>query len=69
MPCAICHVLLTNLRLSPPILVHITNGVVGVQKNDKIKRRKLQALNLAGIYGAFLLATLVFRQQETLLGL
>ena len=50
--------------------MHITNGVVGVAKRDDIiKRRRQQALNLAAIYGAFLLATLVFRPQGTLFGL
>ena len=67
-----CHVLFAMCyfptRLPPPILVHITNGVVAViRNNDKVKRRKHEAVNLAGIYGAALLATLVFRPQATLL--
>lgn len=38
-------------------------------KDDAVRRRKQQALNLAGIYGAFLLVTLVFRPHAALLGL
>lgn len=49
--------------------MHITNGVVAViRKDNRVKRRKHEAVNLAGIYGSFLLATLIFRPQATLLG-
>lgn len=38
------------------------------KKGTRVRQRRQQAVSVAAIYGAFMLATLVFRQQSMLLG-